>query len=218
MKCFLSRIVPGLLLISLLGGSAFAQGKTATIDLRKVFENYYKKKQAQAAIDERKADMEKDIKAMLGEYDKTNSVVQTLMADANNSALSAEERDKRKKSAEEAFKQLKEMEDSIRKYQRQAETTLDEQRTRLIDNIVVDIRKVVTAKAKTAGFAMVFDTSATSFNRTPVVLYSNNENDITEDVLKDLNQTAPADLPKSDDSKDTKEDKKDGKKKDEKKK
>ena len=219
MKHFLSRIVPGLLLISLLGGSACAQGRQATIDLRKVFENYYKKKQAQAAIDDRKADMEKEIKAMLGEYDKTNSVVQTLMADANNSALSADERDKRKKSAEEAFKQLKEMEDSIRKFQRQAETTLDEQRTRLIDNIVVDIRKVVTAKAKSAGFAMVFDTSATSFNRTLVVLYSNNENDITDVILAELNVTAPPDLPKTDDNKvDKKDEKKDGKKKDEKKK
>jgi outer membrane protein len=137
------------------------------------------------------------------------------MADANNSALSADERDKRKKSAETAFKQLKEMEDSIRKYQRQAETTLDEQRTRLIDNIVADIRKVVTAKAKDAHYAMVLDTSATSANRTPVVLYSNNESDITDAVLNELNLTAPPEVPKTDD---TREEKPSGKKKDEKKK
>jgi outer membrane protein len=217
MKCFLLKIVPGLLLMSLLGGSACAQGRLATIDLKKVFENYYKKKQAQAAIDDRKADMEKDIKSMIGEYEKTNGVYQTMLADANNSALSADEREKRKKSAEEAFKQLKEMEDSIRKYQRQAETTLDEQRSRLIDNIVAEIRTVVTAKAKSAGFSLVFDTSATSVNRTPVVLYSNNENDLTDAILTQLNLAAPLEPPKTEE-KEPKEEKKNGKKKDDKKK
>jgi len=211
----LSRLIPGLVLVGLLTSSACAQSRIAIIDLKKVFENYYKKKQAQAAIDERKADMEKDIKAMIGEYDNTNKIVQTLMTDAKNSILSADEREKRQRAAEEALKQLKEMEDSIRKYQRQAETTLDEQRTRLIDNIVVDIRKVVTDKARKDRYSMVLDTSATSFNRTPVVLFSNGENDITETVLSELNATAPLDLPKTDD---TKEEKPAGKKKDEKKK
>ena len=216
MKYFLLKIVPALLLMSMLAGSARAQGRLATIDLRKVFENYYKKKQAQAAIDDRKVEMEKDIKAMLGEYDKTNSAYQVLLADAKNPALSAEEREKRQKSAEDSLRQLRELEDSIRKYQRQAETTLDEQRTRLIDNIVVEIRKVVTAKAKSANLSLVFDTSATSFNRTPVVLYSNNENDLTDGVLTELNLTAPPDLPKTDE-KEPKDEKKDGKKKSDKK-
>ena len=40
-------MVPGLLLISLLGGSASAQGRIGLIDLRKVFEKYYKREQAQ---------------------------------------------------------------------------------------------------------------------------------------------------------------------------
>src|SRR5262245_2174316 len=142
MKSLLLKIVPGLLLMSLLGGTACAQGKIATVDLKKLFENYYKKQQAQAVIDEHKTDMEKEIKSMLGEYDNTNKVYQTLLGDAQNPVLSAEEREKRKKSAEEAFKQLKELEDAIRKFQRTAESNLDEQRTRLIDNIVTEIRTV----------------------------------------------------------------------------
>src|SRR5439155_17316876 len=116
----------------------------------------------------------------------------------------------RKKSAEQAFKQLKELEDAIRKFQRTAESNLDEQRTRLIDNIVTEIRTVVSAKAKSAGYALVFDTSATSANRTPVVLFSNNENDITDAILTQLNLAAPSDLPKTEENK---EEKKDGKKK-----
>jgi Skp family chaperone for outer membrane proteins len=215
MKNLLTKIIPVFLLFSLLSGSAVAQGKFATVDLKKLFEKYYKKQQAQAVIDDKKADLEKEIKGMLSEYDKTNGVYQKLLGDAQDPVLSAEEREKRKKSAEQAFKQLKELEDAIRKFQRTAESNLDEQRTRLIDNIVTEIRTVVTAKAKAAGYGIVLDTSATSFNRTPMVLYSDNQNDITEAILAELNRGAPADLPKGDEDKD-KEDKKDGKKKGEK--
>jgi len=54
---------------------------------------------------------------------------------------------------------------------------------------------------------------AESANNTPVVLYSNNENDITEAVLSQLNAGAPAETPKTAEQKaDTKNDKKKAKK------
>ena len=215
MKKILPKLVFVFLLLSLAGGSARAQGRLATVDLRKVFEGYFKKKQAQAVIEEQKADMEKDIKAMLAEYEKAKSEYQTLLGDANNLSLSAEERDKRKRSAEDKLKQLGESEASIRKYQSQAESTLDEKRKRLRDNIVVDIRRVITTKAKAAGYSLVFDTSAESLNQTPAILYSNNENDITETILTELNLAAPIEPPKTDDKK---QEPKTDKKKDEKKK
>ena len=48
---------------------------------------------------------------------------------------------------------------------------------------------------------MVFDTAADSINQTPVILYSNGENDLTEAVLAQLNIGAPppsGDAPKAD--------------------
>src|SRR5437773_7221891 len=157
MKHLLIKIIPVFLFLSLSAGSACAQGKTATVDLKRLFEKYYKKQQAQAVIDGKKADLEKEIKDMLGEYDNTNKVYQRLLGDAQDPVLSAEEREKRKKSAEQSFKQLKDLEDAIRKFQRTAESNLDEQRTRLIDNIVTEIRTVVTARAKASGYSLVLD-------------------------------------------------------------
>jgi len=204
MKNLLCKIVPGVLLISLLSGSASAQGRIGLIDLRKVFEKYYKREQAQNVIDDRKKDMEKDIKTMLAEYDKAKSDYSGLLSDANNQILSADEREKRKKSAEDKFKQLKDMEDSLRNYQRQAETTLDEQRKRMRDNLVAEIRNVLTAKAKAAGYSLVLDTSAESLNQTPVVLYNNNENDLTDAIITELNRLAPVETPKAEEKKEEK--------------
>ena len=44
--------------------SASAQSKIASVDMKKIFNNYYKTKLAQAVIDKEKADLSKDIKDM----------------------------------------------------------------------------------------------------------------------------------------------------------
>jgi len=199
MKHLLGKIIPGLLLISLLSSSAWAQGRLATVDLRKVFDGYWKTKKADAQLKERAADMEKEHKTMLDDWKKGKEDYATLLGDANNQVLSPEERDKRKKSAEDKLKQLKEIEDTIQQYERQARTTLDEQRKRMRDSILEEIKTALTAKAKTAGYSLVIDIAAESANTTPVVLYCNNENDMTSAILDQLNANAPVELLKTDD-------------------
>ena len=189
-------MVPALLLISLMSSPAWAQNRIATVDLRKIFDNYWKTKQADAALKDRGADLEKDYKIMLDDLKKAKDEYQTLLTDANNQTLSVEEREKRKKAAEDKFKQIKESEDTIAQYNRQARANIDEQRKRMRDRIVEEIRTTVNGKAKAAGYALVLDTTAENANNTPTVLYSNNENDITDAVLAQLNAGAPAGTPK----------------------
>jgi outer membrane protein len=213
MKRLLCKLVAGCLLVSLLSSSAWAQTRLATVDLRKIFDSYWKTKQADAALKDRAADIEKDHKTMLDDWKKAKDEYQTLLTDANNQTLSLEERDKRKKSAEDKFKQIKESEDAIGQYERQARTTLDEQRKRMRDTIVEEIRTAVNGKAKSAGYTLVLDTAAESANNTPIVLFTSNENDMTDAVLAQLNAGAPADASKPDDKGAAK---KDDKKKDKK--
>jgi outer membrane protein len=213
MKHVLGKMIPGLLLFSLLSSSAFAQGRLATVDLRKLFDGYWKTKKADVQLKERAADMEKEHKSMLDDYKKGKEDYASLLADANNQVLSPEERDKRKKSAEDKLKQLKETEDTIGQYERQARTTLDEQRKRMRDSILEEIKTTLNAKAKAAGYAIVIDVAAESVNATPVVLYCNNENDVTQAVLDDLNKNAPRDLNLDEKSDQTKGEKKGEKKK-----
>jgi outer membrane protein len=212
MTNLLRRVGLGLVLVSLLGGSAMAQNRIGTVDLRKVFDGYWKKRQAEAALKERQTDMEKEDRNMVDDYKKVKDDYQTLLASANDQAVSTEERDKRKNSAEEKLRRMKEMEETIAQYERQARTTIGEQSQRMRSNILSEIRNVVNAKAKAGGFFLVIDTAAESINSTPVFLYTNGENDITEGVLQQLNATAPADALKTDDKTLTNDKKKDGSK------
>src|SRR5258708_40368901 len=104
MNKLISNAPLALLLAGLLNSTAWAQGHFATIDLGKVFKNYWKTKQADAVIKDRQADMQKEQKSMLDDWKKAKEDYQNLLTSANDIAVSAEERDKRKKTAEDKLK------------------------------------------------------------------------------------------------------------------
>lgn len=193
----------GLILAGFLGLSAYGQSRIATIDLGKVFDNYWKTKQAQSIIKERRADIEKEYNNMVQDRKTAREEYDKLMAEANDPAVSAEEREKRKRAAEDKLKYLRDQEEVMQQYQRQAAVTIDEQTKRLRDNILSEIRTIVNARAKSAAYSFVIDIAAETINRTPFVLYNSNEHDLTQDVLKELNATAPASDTKSSPSTDS---------------
>jgi len=203
------RILPltlAALLVAAFAAPAQAQPKIAVIDLKKVFDGYYKTKQADAQLKERAADLDKARKGMVEDYQKANEEYKKLVEGANDPVLSTEERDKRKTSAEKKLLELKEIEQSVNQFDRTSRTTLSEQQRRMRDRILEDVREIINTKAKAGGFTLILDTAAESSNQTPVVIYSNGENDLSDVVLSELNAKAPVSLPSTTDKPDEKKD------------
>ncbi|HKI68856.1 MAG TPA: OmpH family outer membrane protein, partial [Verrucomicrobiae bacterium] len=192
MKHGLKITILSLVLLGLFSGSAFAQNRIATVNLKKLFDGYWKTKQADAALKDRAAQMDKSHKDMVQTYQQDKADYQKLLTDANDQAISSTEREKRKQAAAAKLKSIKDEENSITQFERQARATLDEQQRRMRANILEEIQNIISAKAKTAGYSLVIDTTAESANNNAqIVLYSNGDNDITADVLKQLNASAP---------------------------
>jgi outer membrane protein len=191
MKNWLRKLIPAMLLVLVLNGTAWAQTRIATVDLRKLFDGYWKTKQADAALKDRAADLDKEYKGLRDDHKKLTEQYQKTLADANDQAVSSEERDKRKKTAEAKLKDIKDAEETIGQFERQARTTLDEQRRRMRDNVLGEVRKAIDAKAKSGGYGLVVDTAAETANATPIFVYSSGDNDLTQTVLDQLNATAP---------------------------
>jgi len=198
MKTLWRRAVPAFLLAMLMASSALGQGRVATIDMRKVFDNYYRTKQARASIDDHKAEMEKEHGTMLGEWKKLKEEYETARVGASDQVVSAEEREKRQKQAEEKLKKVKDAEEGLVSFEKTARSTYEEQIRRMHDNILEEIRNVLSARAKAANYALVLDTAGDSVNGIPVVLFSNGDYDITKEVLEQLNAAAPTEPAKSD--------------------
>jgi len=186
--------------------------KIGIIDMQRVWDKYWKTKQAQAQVDDQTADFEKRKKGMLEDYQKANRDYKKLIDSSQDQAVSVEEREKRKSAAEKKVLEMKEIEQDANLFQRTTDEQLKMQARRMTENILRDIRELVDAKAKAGGYTLVIDIAAKSAVGTPIVLYTNGQNDMTQDVLSQLNSTAPVGLVKSDDVKDPAEDKKDEKK------
>ena len=177
-----------------LAGAAWAETRLATVDLSKVFTDYWKTKQATQALEQRKADLVKELDGLNDDKKKLLEQYQKLNAEANDQAVSAEERERRKKATESKLKDLKESDENIKQFTVRSDSDLKSMFQRMRKSVLEEITDTVNAKAKAAGYSLVVDTAAETINGTRVFLYSNGENDLTAIVLDQLNAGAPADM------------------------
>lgn len=195
MKRILSTVL--LLACVAIAQPAQAQTKIAVVDLKKVFDGYWRTKQADAQLKERAADFEKARNGLIEDYKKSNDEFRKANESINDPAVSQEERDRRKKDVEKRLQDVREQENSIRTFDQNTRQALGEQQARMRESVLKDIRGVLDEKSKAAGYNLVFDLAATTINQTTVIMYNNlagTETDLTEAVLKQLNANAPADI------------------------
>ena len=185
-----SGLVLGLLLLT--GPGLFAQNKIATIDLKRVFDGYWKTQQADGSLREKAAEFEKKNKLMVEDYQKATEEYKKVLDSASEAAVSAEEKDKRKKAAEAKLLEINEIEQSIKQFERSARAQISEQQRLMREKILNEIRELINTKAKAAEYNLVIDTAAESINTTPVILYKSGQADLTDEILTQLNATAPA--------------------------
>jgi outer membrane protein len=194
MRNILRTILPLILLVTVLSSPALAQTKVATVDMRKLFDNYWKTKRAQASIQERAVQLDKDDASMKADLKKAADEYQQLLTQAKDPAISSDERANRQKDADEKLKVLGDRRSAIQQYETQAQATLTDQRQRMRDKILDEINAAVGVRAKAAGCAVVMDSSAQTVNATPIVIYHAGETDLSDAVLKQLNAGAPIDM------------------------
>jgi len=187
-----SRAIPAIIICAMMLVSAHAQSKIGLIDLEKVFDNYWKRKQADALLKERQAEFAKTRKGMIDDYQKANEEYKKLIESASDQAVSSDEREKRKTAAEKKLIEIKSIEQEVNQHDRNSGEILGTQMRRMRDKILDEIRELVNAKAKAGGYTLVLDTAARTVNQTPVLLYQNGLNDLTDEILAQLNANAPA--------------------------
>jgi Skp family chaperone for outer membrane proteins len=190
-----SGVLLSLCLLLFVASAAEAQPKIGIIDLKKVFEGYWMTKQADTEIKESEADYLKSRKRLVEDYQRANEEYKRVIESANDQALSSEERARRKTDAERRVVEMREIEQSIGLYDRTTRQNLEDQSLRLRGRILEKIREVIDTQARAGNYTFVIDTAAETVNRTPVILYHNGENDLTDGVLKSLNAAAPILLP-----------------------
>ena len=93
--------------------------------------------------------------------------------------------------AEQKLNVLREAEMKIRDRMTQRQKEINDQKVRMQRRIVGKLREVIGKYAAEKGYAMVLDSAGMSISGVESVVYSRENMDITEDVLKVVNAGAP---------------------------
>lgn len=173
---------------------AQAQGKIGVVNLRTIFEGYYKRKLADVKIKERAGELDKELEEKLGRRKAAEEAFTAAAAAAADLTASKEERDRRKEEADKKQLMVKEIEQDIAKFRQQAEAILREQQTRMRTRVLEEINVEIEAKARADGYYLIINKDADDRNDTKVLMFHNGEHDVTQAVLSKLNAGAPANL------------------------
>lgn len=189
MKNFRLIIAIAIALLAVGTVSTQAQTKVASVDMKKLFNGYWKTKQAETLLDKDKADARKDLKDMADGIDKAQTDYKALLDQAEDQAISSDARDKLKQSAADKAKEINSSKVAYEQFQRQVEASLADKSQRMSANIVGEIQKAVSDKAKLGGYAFVVNSA-----NPEAVVYASPDNDITDSVLSQINAGAPVDV------------------------
>ena len=182
-------------------GSAGASAqniKIGTVDMKKVFESYYKTKDAEAKINEARNGAKKELEDRMDVAKKTLDEVKKIDEEMNKPELSKEAKEQKSKIRAEKAGELQNMDREIREFQQSREKQLQEQSVRMRAGIVDDINKVVAEKVKAENFDVVLDKSGPSLNGVPIVLYARDSYEFTDAVVTGLNKNKGKETPSGD--------------------
>jgi outer membrane protein len=174
--------------------AVFAQGtlKIGTVDMQRAFKEYNKTKDAEAKINDAKNAARKEYDDRAEDYKKALDEINNLNKQLESPALSADKKTQTAKDRDDKIAKIKNMEREISDFRQTRERQLQEQLMRMREGIVKEITDVVMDKVKANNFDLVFDKSGMSINGVPVLMYSHDNIDFTNDVITVLNKPGRA--------------------------
>lgn len=174
--------------------AARAQGtvKIGTVDMNRTFREYNKTKDAEAKINDAKNQAKKEYDERADSYKKALDDINNLNKQLESPALSADKKTALAKERDDKIATIKNMEREITEFRQTRERQLQEQALRMREGIVKEITDVVMDKVKSGNLDLVFDKSGNSLNGVPVLMYSRDSVDFTNDVISVLNKPGRA--------------------------
>jgi len=194
MKMNLKSFLFAALLLAISAPAAFAQGKIGVVDLRIVFEGYFKTKLADAKIKESAGELDTQRESMVAAFTADEAAYKKADELAKDLSVSPDEAGRRKDEAARLLRGLQDKQKEVQAWERSAKASIEEQQTRMRARVLEEIQSEVSAIAKAGNYFMILNKDAADVNQTKVLLYYNGENEITKQVLSNLNAGAPAGL------------------------
>ncbi len=165
-----------------------AEVKIAVIDLEDVFNNYYKTKVSVANLRKQAEVFMAYAKKLNESRAKLYEEFKAIREEAQNLALSKAEQENKRIKAQEKYRDMKSKEAELKQYNNTKSAQLKQERAKMRDRILGDIRAAISKRAALTGYTIVLDKSGKSLSGVPAIIYNSPAIDITQSILKELNR------------------------------
>jgi len=162
--------------------------KIGTIDMKAVFDGYYKTKEAEAKINEARTQAKKELDERLDVFNKAQEEARKLNDEANKPELSDKAKSEKSKALNEKLQALGTLQREVQEFQQTRERQLSEQSVRSRNALLEDLNKVIADKVKAGAYDLVLDKSGQSLNAVGILVYSKDSFDFTNEVIAEVNK------------------------------
>ena len=183
------------LALALLLGTAFqasAQSiKIGTVDMKEVFQRYWRTKEAEAKMNDVRATVKRDLDERSEKRKALEAEITKLNDEIKKPEVSAAKKEAANRDREKKIGEWQALMKDLQSFTQEKDKALADQTMRIRNGIVDEITKVVKDEVKKEQYELVFDVSGHSVNNVPVVMYADDKYDFTDKVITKLNADAP---------------------------
>ncbi|HCE05523.1 MAG TPA: hypothetical protein DEQ62_04235 [Verrucomicrobiales bacterium] len=174
-----------------LGYTLNAATAIGVISLEKVYNGYWKTDVENKKLKTKQEEALERIKKLEESLRKEGTVLGNMIKAMQDPRLAAAERSKRQQQVQTKQKELQQMQDAIRGFRERTQKDLELDMRKAREQIMEEIQQIVSAEAKKRKLNLVLDHAARSAAIAPIVIFTDGENDLTEQVLRQLNLSDP---------------------------
>lgn len=189
MKTRIFALLAGFLMLQT--GAQAQRLKIATVDMERLFNEYYKTTQVQKDINIERARIQKDNNLRLKDIRDIDDALQKIREQLQDESVG----EKKKQDLNQEARDLSQ--DGIHKERERSEflerrnRALSEKMSKQMRAILVKIQRTVSERAKAGNYDYIFDQSGNSNQGIPFVLHARDTTDLTDSLLEEINKDAP---------------------------
>jgi hypothetical protein len=182
-------------------GSDASQKANATVDLRRVFDNFYKTKLELAKMKELERNIKQKDQDMKVQFRKEMTAYTNLLASASDPSVTTDERDRRKEAVAYKLYEINTAKTNIIKYEKDSQTTFVTKRSQTRNELLKEIFAVINSRDASHRYTLdqflAFSEKNKNFDKILLPIdtgknYDGNTIDLTDSILAQLNTNAPA--------------------------
>ncbi|MCB1096595.1 MAG: OmpH family outer membrane protein [Verrucomicrobiales bacterium] len=162
--------------------------KIGIVDMKEVFAEYYKTKDAEKSVNEGKAVAKQQLDERNAKYKSLISKWQEMQKMITDPAINEVLREQKQKEANGVAAEAKALEREMAEFRQRRERQLQEQVMRMRKGILDEIKGIVIDRARRDNYDLVFDKSGLGVNGVPFLLHSKDAVDFSKDVIATLNK------------------------------